>query len=131
MKILGIDFGLINLGLAMSEGELVEPLTQLRVKNPEEAVAQLVPLCQKNKIKKIIIGLPEGKLVKTIKKFSRQLRQRTNLPIVFQEEDFTSQEASKKMLEAKKPLKKRQKQEHMMAACLILQSYLDEQVRTG
>ena len=126
MKTLGIDFGLINFGFAISKGSFVEPLGQLKVKRWQDAVKKTKCICQKNKIEKIVVGLPEGKLKNTVIGFSRKLKEKTNLPIVFQPEDFTSKEAVKKMIEAKKPLKKRQKQEHIFSACIILQSYLDE-----
>lgn len=125
MKLLAIDFGLNNFGLAISEGELAEPLGQLKVSSFKEAINKLVSICQKNQVKKIVIGLPEGKLVKKIKEFSSQLKQTTNLPVVFQDETLTSQEAVRKMIEIDKPLKKRQKEKHVFAACLILQSYLE------
>jgi len=126
MKTLGIDFGLNNFGLAISEGELVEPLGQLKVSNLQEAISKLIPICQKNQVKKIVIGLPDGKLVKKIKEFGSQLKQITNLPVVFQDETLTSQEAVRKMIEIDKPLKKRQKDKHVFSACLILQDYLDK-----
>ena len=125
MKILSIDFGLKNIGLAISSGELVEPFGQIRVSDFSQTIDKLVILCQKTQIELIVIGLPEGRLVKTIKKFGSQLKKASNLPMVFQDETLTSQEAVKKMIEANKPLKKRQKQEHVFSACLILQDYLD------
>jgi len=127
MKILGIDFGLTNFGLSFTEGRLVEPFGQLKIKLLSEALDQLESICRKNKIKKIVIGLPGGKLKNTVVGFSRQLEQRTSLPVIFQPEEFSSKEAVEKMVEINKPLKKRQQQEHMVAACIILQKYLDEQ----
>ena len=126
MKILGIDFGLNNFGLAISEGILAEPLGQINVFSIQRAISKLISVSGENQIQKIVIGLPEGKLVKKIKKFGKELEQAVNIPVVFQDETLTSKEAVKKMIEAQKPLKKRQKQEHVFAACLILQSYLDE-----
>ena len=125
MKVLSIDFGLKNIGLAVSSGKLVEPFGQIKVSNFSQAVDKLVVLCQKTQIGLIVIGLPEGRLVKTIKKFAVQLKKAVNLPVVFQDETLTSKEAVKKMIEANKPLKKRQNQEHAFSACLILQDYLE------
>jgi len=121
MNILAIDFGLKNIGLAISSGELVEPFGQIKVSHHFKAIDKLVSLCQQNQIKLIVVGLPEGKLVKKIKEFGHQLKKAANLPLVFQDETLTSKQAVKKMIEAKKPLKKRQKQKHMISACLILQ----------
>lgn len=125
MIILGIDFGLRHLGLAISDGFLAEPLTTILIKNEAQALQNLVLICGQNKVKKIVFGLPEGKLVPLIKTFAQKLSQKTQLPVFFQAEDLTSQEAKQKMIEAGKPRKKRQTDEHLIAACLILQAYLD------
>jgi len=126
MNILAIDFGLKNIGLAISNGELAEPFGQIKVSYPQKAIEKITSICEKNKIEIIVVGLPEGKLVKKIKEFGKQLKKATSLSVVFQDETLTSKQAVKKMIEAKKPLKKRQKQDHTFAACLILQDYLDQ-----
>ena len=128
MKILGIDFGLNNFGLAISEGVLAEPLEQIKVSFPQQAINKLISVCQENQVQKIVIGLPEGRLMEKVKKFGEQLKQAVNTPVVFQDETLTSKKAIEKMIEAQKPLKKRQKEEHVFSACLILQSYLDDQI---
>ncbi|HUV47010.1 MAG TPA: Holliday junction resolvase RuvX [Candidatus Bathyarchaeia archaeon] len=128
MKFLGIDFGLCFFGLAYSEGELAEPLGQFKSSNLSEALKRIKKICQDKNIDHIVIGLPEGKLQPTVIGFSHKLKKQTRLPIVFQAEDFTSQEAVEKMITSQKPLKKRQNQEHSFAACLILQEYLDTMI---
>jgi putative Holliday junction resolvase len=126
MKILAIDFGLKNIGLALSHGDLAEPLDQIKVLDLQKAINKLTSICQENKIELVVIGLPQGKLVKKIKKFAQELKKATQLKVFFQDETLTSKEAVQKMVEAKKPLKKRQSQKHAFSACLILQDYLDE-----
>jgi putative Holliday junction resolvase len=126
MKILAIDFGLKNLGLAISSGQLAEPLGQIKVSPPSQAIKKISSLCRENKIEFIVIGLPDGQLVKNIKKFGGQLKKATKLSVVFQDETLTSKQAAQKMVQAQKPLKKRQNQSHVFSACLILQDYLDE-----
>ncbi len=126
MKILAIDYGTKHLGLAISEGILAEPYGKLDFKDNQELLANLVKICNKEKIEKIVIGLPQGSLVAIIKKFSQELFELTNLPIVFQDETLTSEDAKQKMVESGKPYKKRQSEEHIIASCLILQEYLDQ-----
>ena len=126
MKILGIDFGLNNFGLAISDGVLAEPLRQIKVSFPQQAISKLRSICQKNQVQKIVIGLPEGRLVEKIKEFGKELKQAVNIPVVFQDETLTSKKATEKMIEAQKPLKKRRKEKHVFSACLILQDYLDQ-----
>ncbi len=119
MKLLGIDFGLKNIGLAMSEGFLVEPLGV--VKN----VKRIDRICQEHKIEKIIIGLSEGEMAKKTRVFGEKLARQTNLPVEYQDETLTSEEAKRLMIKIGKPKKKRQEQADAIAASLILQAYLE------
>ncbi|MBU1931942.1 Holliday junction resolvase RuvX [Patescibacteria group bacterium] len=121
--ILGIDFGLKNIGLALSAGELVEPLGHLKSLSLDKTISRINQLCQDHQIEKIVIGLPQGSLKLRIEQFTTQLKKVINLPIIFQDETLTSQEAVKKSLH--QPLKKRQQSQHAIAAALILQAYLD------
>lgn len=125
MNTLGIDFGLKNIGLAFSQGELAEPLDQIKVKSYKELVVKVLRICRVNKIQKIVIGVEEGEIGKKAKKFGVDLENQLQLPVLFHSETLTSKEATQKMVESGKPLKKRQKQSHLIAACLILQDYLD------
>lgn len=130
MRILSVDFGLKHVGLAISEGELAEPFGEL--KNDNRLIEQLQKICLSNNIEIVVFGLPEGKLAPIIKQFvlkfksiSASWRSLKNMKVVFQDETLTSEDAKAKMLESGKKLKKRQKEGHIIAACLILQDYLD------
>ena len=125
MKLLGIDFGLKNIGLAFSEGFLAEPLGT--VKNEY----QVQQICDKHQVEKIIIGLSEGKMADQTKLFGEKLRKLTALPIEYQDETLTSEEAKRLMVKIGKPKKKRQEQSHAIAAALILQNYLRERKTKG
>ncbi len=126
MRILGLDFGLKNIGLAYTEGELVEPLGLLKFTGEKKLFQQLDRICTQNKIDLIVIGLPDGELRAKVKKFAKNIEQKIGLSVDFQDETLTSKEAIKLMVESGKPQKKRKQQEHIIAACLILQSYLDQ-----
>ena len=126
MIILAIDFGLKHLGLAIYNGYLIEPFGQIKVKNKIALIKKLVNICLTNKIDKIVIGLPEGSLVSQVKKLADKLRKKLTIDVVLSDESFTSKEAVLKMIEAGKPKMKRRKEEHQVAACLILQSYLEK-----
>lgn len=121
LRFLGIDYGLKKIGLAISEGFLVEPFGVFKNKK------QLIKICEEQEIKKIIIGISEGKMAEKTRDFGSQLASRTGLPIEYQDETLTSEEAKKLMVKIGKPKKKRQKQEDAVAAALILQTYLDQQ----
>lgn len=119
-KILGIDFGLKNIGLAIAEGFLAEPLEVVRT---EKATKRI---CEEHGIEKIVIGISEGEMARKTRGFGERLKRATGLPVEYQDETLTSEEAKKLMVKIGKPKKKRQKQAHPISAALILQSYLDK-----
>ena len=121
MKFLGIDFGFKNIGLAIAEGSLAEPFGI--VKNEK----QIKRICENLGIEKIVIGISEEKMARKTRNFGEKLKRATGLPVEYQDETLTSEEAKKLMVKIGKPKKKRQKQADAIAAALILQSYLDQQ----
>lgn len=124
MVILGIDFGLSRVGLAIADDSLAQPLGV--VVNSSKLIDQLLEICRQNKVEKIVIGLPEGRLVKKVKKFGQELQVITGLPVEFQDETLTSKEALDKMIEAGKKRKARQEKKDAFAAGLILQEFLEK-----
>ena len=127
MKVLGIDFGLKKIGLALTEGYLAEPLEVLIVKEKKEkAIQKISSFCEEEKIDKIVIGLPESGLVKKIKKFGEELKRITSLPVIYQPETLTTRDAFVKMKEAGLKRENRKKKEDAVAAALILQSWLEK-----
>jgi len=128
MNILGIDFGLKKIGLALadSQSKLAIPWGTMEVKsNLDEVVEKIKDLCHREKVGKIIIGLPESGLVEKIKRFGDNLTQVTNLPVFYEDESLTSKEALAKMIESGIKKKARRKKEDQIAAALILQNYLE------
>jgi putative Holliday junction resolvase len=128
MRILGIDYGLKKIGLALAEMEskLAMPWGVIKVKSKNHQVAEKIKtLCEKEEVKQIVIGLPESGLVKKIKKFGRDLSLLTGLPVFYQDESLTSKEAIAKMIEIGKGKKFRKEKEDAFAAALILQDWLN------
>lgn len=125
MNTLGIDFGLRRVGLAIAIDSLAQPLGV--VHNSSGLIKQLMAICQKNKIEKVVIGLPEGKMVGKIKEFARQLELAIKLPVDFQDETLTSQEVLDMMIKSGKKRKARQEKQDSFAAALILHRYLEEE----
>lgn len=123
MNYLAIDFGLAKIGLAVSEGELAEPLTV--VKNDPKAPKIIKNFCRDRQIEKIILGLPEGALGKKARAFGQKLAMLCRVPIAFQDETLTSRDALAKMVESGRRMKFRRDKEDAVAAAIILQNYLD------
>lgn len=121
-KYLGIDYGLVHIGLATSEHTLATPLPSLR--NDTSLFATLQSIVVAEGITTIICGIPEGKLVPTIESFAKQLHDLTGIPVILHPETLSSQDAVQKLREAGASRAKK-KDDHAYAACLILEDYLD------
>jgi len=126
MKLLGIDFGKRKIGLSFSEGLLASPLSTISVKTEKQVLAEVVFICNKLGIEKIVLGLSGGIHDKAAKEFGDNITKQTNLPVVFVDETLTSREAVAKMVEGKTSKKKRRVMEDSVAATIILNSYLEE-----
>ena len=123
MKYLGIDFGLRRVGLARSEGMLVTPLKIIEIKGFRDGVQQISDFARKEEFTKIVVGLPEGKIGKTVLGFVTALR-KEGFNVETGDETLSSQQASRQMVEENIPQKKRYFND-ATAAAIILQNYLD------
>ena len=127
---MGVDFGEKRIGLAIATNNLAEPSSIIEVDSLDTAIERIVKICQQEKIKEIILGLPldsEGRVgpaAKKVKEFGQKLIKETGLKTTFWDETLTSEEALAKMIQAGKGQKARRKLDDVSAA-IILQEYLD------
>lgn len=112
--ILGVDYGLKNIGLAISEGEIAEPYETIRIKDKKEGIKEIEKRIKKMGVTKIIVGISEGKSKDRAIGFGKKLRTVLGLPVEFIDETLSTYEAGLKA--------------HSKAAAIILQRYLDENV---
>ena len=133
-KILGIDYGGYRVGLALSdEGWQYAFVYNTLDFTSNTFIKDLVKICHDEDIKKIVLGLPldqhgeVGKKAQEVINWSKEIEKKLKLPIVLEDERFTSV-MSKKLLHNSGRKKKRPKGDiDQQSARLILQSYLDKQ----
>lgn len=127
MNILAIDYGERKLGLAIGNSEscLVEPYAVVRFQNLEKVKKKIAYIVELERVDKIVIGISEGPIAKKIREFANNLRKKLKIPIVFQDETLTSQEARRLAIDASIKKKKRKAMEDAYSAALILQTYFD------
>lgn len=123
MKYLGVDFGLRRVGLAISEGEFASPLDTIEVRGFKDAIQKISQFVKDQKFNKIVVGLPEGKMGKTILGFVKALK-KEGFDVETTDETLSSQEAVLQMIELNIP-KKARRSTDAQAAAIILQNYLD------
>ena len=123
MKYLGVDFGLRRVGLAVSDGSIASPFKTLEVKNFSDAVEKIIQITQKENFSNLIVGLPEGKIGKTVMGFINALKKR-GFNVTASDETLSSQQAISDMIAQNIPKEKR-KVSDAVAAAIILQQFLD------
>lgn len=139
MRILGIDYGDKNIGLAVSDALFItaQSLGLYRKRSAEEDAAYFKQLAGRHDIEEAVVGLPlrmdgsEGSRAEKTRKFGRWLEKVLDIPVVFWDERLTTREAAGILAEmGTKDRKKKQKVDQVSAA-LILSSYLENRRRTS
>lgn len=125
-KILGVDFGLKHIGLAMAESALVEPMQTLEINDMNDGLKKLLAVTEKQEIKTVVFGLVSGEMGKKIKQFASNFGRCFNGSIFFQDETLTSYEARQNVVRSGKKKTSRKTKAHQFAACYILQSFVDD-----
>jgi len=125
MIILGVDFGLKKIGLALSEKTLAYPIKVIRYDREIDAVSEIKKVIELEKVEKIVFGISEGKMERLTKEFAYLTHKETGLPIEFQDETLTTKDAQTLSIQAGIKRGKRHKFEDAYAASLMLQGYLD------
>lgn len=133
MRILGIDPGDKNIGVALSDptGTIANPLTLIQhVSRPIDA-ATVAQLARENDAKKIIVGQSfdlDGKPNFQGRKAARlaaAIRTQTEIPVELWDEAYSTQEARGARIAMGTTRSKRSGHLDELAATVILQSYLE------
>jgi len=136
MKCIGIDYGTKRIGVAVSDddGRVAFPLAT--VEAGPSALSQVDVLVKENRAGRIVMGESRdlsgqpNPVQEDIEQFAKDLGELTQVPVVFEQEFFTSAMAARQGQD--KPLRQanlrgqeRLEKSDASAAALILQSYLD------
>ncbi|MBY0528699.1 MAG: Holliday junction resolvase RuvX [Rhabdochlamydiaceae bacterium] len=134
-RILGVDFGLARIGIAITDERKIMalPVGAFRTeKTPALTVQMLMKeLASYGAIEKIVIGLPlllngkEGDMALAVKAFGSLLNQAFQVEVVYWDERLTSAQVDKLMMDSGFNRKKRAQHSDAMAAHTILENYLD------
>lgn len=132
-RFLGIDYGTVRIGLALSDptGTLASPLPFLENQSLQQVTTSLSELIQTHQIEGLIIGLPRnmdgtyGPSAQKVREFIAQIQNSISLPITPIDERLTTAQASKQLSGIGLNQKQLRKKVDSSSACLILQQYLD------
>lgn len=136
MRIMGLDFGSKTVGVAISDPLLItaQGIEIIRRKDENklrQTLARIEALTAEYEVGEIVLGLPKnmndtiGERAELSLEFKEKLERRTGLPVVMWDERLTTVTADRVMMEAGIRRENRKEYVDKIAACLILQGYLD------
>ena len=134
--ILAIDYGDKKIGLAISDsnGIVASPLDVLRItkrRGLNEIFDDILLVVEEYKIKTILIGKPQvfqdsyTKSVKKIETFAKKLSELINIPVVFQDESYSTIQAQNMLLSLGQSSRSSKGKIDMISATLFLQDFLN------
>lgn len=136
MRIMGLDFGAMTCGVAISDELLLtaQPIETIRRKHEtkiRQTYARIEELVQEYCVNKIVVGLPkllsgeEGERAAACREFADNIARRTGIEVIMWDERLTTVEAHRVLDEAEMDYTDKAKVVDKLAASLILQNYLD------
>ena len=136
MRILGLDYGSVTVGVAISDplgitAQGFETITRPAENKLLRTLARIVELVQEYQVEKIVLGFPKnmnntvGERGEKALEFKAQLERRTGLPVLMWDERLTTVAANRSLMETGVRRENRKEVIDQIAAALILQGYLD------
>ncbi len=131
-RIIAFDIGNKRIGIAISDpfNSMALPLETYWRKNFEKDLNYLVNLAKEKGADTIVCGLPlnfdgsKSEQTALTESFVEELKKHTDIPIVFQDERFTTMEARRVLIEADMRRDKRKDVIDKIAASYILEDYM-------
>lgn len=142
-RLIGIDYGLARIGLAISDENkiIASPLSVIKaekkLENTSKKIAEELKRLEEEygcHFSEIVVGLPlhmsgrVGMLADEVKEFVKLLQELTTSSIVTWDERLTSAQAERYLKESGMTRKKKAKLVDKVAAAIILQCYLDAKI---
>lgn len=136
MKIMGLDYGSVTVGVAISDSLLLtaQPVEVIKRKSENKlrrTLARIEELVAEHGVEKIVLGLPknmnntEGERVEKTREFMDKLIARTGLEVVLWDERLSTVSAMGVLEKGGVRPENRKTYVDKIAASIILQGYLD------
>lgn len=132
-RILAIDYGVVRIGLALSDptGFLAQSLEVMKRISDDVASERIAQMAREREVSEMVVGLPlnmngsEGEKAKICRAFAAKLEGRTGLPVRLFDERLTTVAAQRSLIEQDVRRNKRKQVVDAIAATVLLQTYLD------
>jgi putative holliday junction resolvase len=131
MKVLALDVGTKTIGVAIgwTLNQITQPLMTMQRKSVKKDARKLQELCLVQAIEQIVVGLPveldgnEGRSARLARQIGDAVEELTKLPVEFQDEQFSTVEAEKRLIESGKNGFQRKAIIDQVAAMVILEDW--------
>ena len=133
MRVLGLDYGDRRIGIAICDelGMTAQGVATVVRKNRDADLAAIAGFVERFGVERIVIGYPlrldgsEGIQCDKVNRFARRLEARLSMPVIHRDETLSTQEAEELLRETGVRREKKRAVVDRLAACIILQGYLD------
>jgi putative Holliday junction resolvase len=133
VTVIAIDVGTVRVGVASTDASetIASPLVTLTRKREDRFWQRLGDEIAQRSVATVVVGLPksldgsEGDAARAARDFGTDLANRFNVLVEYWDERFTSVAAERALVEADVKRAKRREITDEVAACLLLQSWLE------
>ena len=136
MRIMGLDYGSVTVGVAISDELLftaqgIEVIRRKQENKLRQTYQRIETLIEEYGVEQIVVGYPKhldnsiGERAKKSEEFAEDLKRRTGLLVVLWDERLTTVAAHRVLDQGAVGLKQKMQVVDKLAAVLILQGYLD------
>ncbi|MDP8203037.1 MAG: Holliday junction resolvase RuvX [Candidatus Tenebribacter mawsonii] len=132
-RLMGIDFGDVRIGIALSDPLQIIAQPYKVIPNNEDTFSEISRIIKNEEVEKIILGLPQNlsgedtKKTLEVREFFEILKSKIQIPIIFWDERYTSVEANEELKQMGYTIAESRKVIDKVAASIILKSYMEEQ----
>lgn len=139
MRVLGLDYGRVRVGVALSDptGTIAQALEVIPHRGFARVSARIRELVSAHQVDRIVLGLPrsldgrERDEAAAVRSFARKLQSALSMPVELADERLSTAEAERALIAADASRSRRRRVRDAVAAALILQTFLDRQRGPG
>jgi putative Holliday junction resolvase len=133
-RLLGVDLGGRKIGIALSDilQTIATPMQVLIRNNYKKDIGSIINIIKEHSVSGVVIGLPimpdgrEGDACIIVRNFAKSITEQHDLPVYFQDERMSTSAAKRMLNETNLTRKKKDQIDDKIAACIILQTTLDQ-----